>query len=356
MYGHSNDTDLKFDIRFSKSKKEINVNMKTTQSVPETKTLPFSEIKDSREVGVIYTNPVWDIVKNKLNLNIVSETEIQLATVQCWETLLQDVKGEVIYAVGGGLPVDAGKYISLKKNVPLVSLPTALSVDAFFTYASGIRVDGCVEYIETKTPDLVILDLDVIGSAPKSILAAGICDVLSIATGNWDWKYADSQNKNPENMKFITDVSRKADTILQEVIECSEFAGKGEPEGLKKLTKCLIDQVILCNEIGHARPEEGSEHYFAYSAENYAGAGLPHGDLVGPGILIMSAIQGQDISSLKTALKNCHIPLDTIPEDIIIQTMLDLPNYCSKHNLPYGIAHDLDKDKIGSVNIKNILS
>ncbi|MFQ5435295.1 MAG: hypothetical protein ACE5FD_10510 [Anaerolineae bacterium] len=40
-------------------------------------------------------------------------------------------------------------------------------------------------------------------------------------------------------------------------------------------------EVQLCNQIGHARPEEGSEHYFAYAVENVMGKGLPHGDLVG---------------------------------------------------------------------------
>ena len=94
---------------------------------------------------------------------------------------------------------------------------------------------------------------------------------------------------------------------------------------------------------GHARPEEGSEHYFAYSAENFLGEGLPHGDLVGPGIMNMSKLQGQATEELEAALKSCHIPLDRIPETIIRKTLKNLPEYVRKHNLPYGLAHELEK-------------
>jgi len=220
-------------------------------------------------------------------------------------------------------------------------LPTALSVDAFFTAASGIRKDGCVYYVETKPPDKIILDLNVIADAPPSIRAAGICDVLSIATGAWDWKFAHENGMNPATMPFIPWVYANALTILEGVIDCSEAAGAGDSDGLKTLFDCLAMEVQLCSQVGHARPEEGSEHYFAYCVENRMGVGLPHGDLVGPGILTMARLQGQKTARLERALKACHIPLDKIPEQIIQQTLRELPAYVTRHHLPYGIAHEL---------------
>ena len=55
--------------------------------------------------------------------------------------------------MGGGLAADAAKYIARQLGLPMACLPTALSVDAFLTAASGIRRDGCVTYIETKPPE-----------------------------------------------------------------------------------------------------------------------------------------------------------------------------------------------------------
>ena len=71
------------------------------------------------------------------------------------------------------------------------------------------------------------------------------------------------------------------------------------------------------------------------------GTGLPHGDLVGPGIVLMAARQGQEVALLRQALEACHIPLDNIPEPIIESTLHMLPAYVRDHDLPYGIAHEL---------------
>ncbi len=50
-------------------------------------------------------------------------------------------------------------------------------------------------------------------------------------------------------------------------------------------------EVQLCNQVGHFRPEEGTEHYFAYAVENEMGHGRPDGDLVGPAILLVAKLQ-----------------------------------------------------------------
>ena len=61
------------------------------------------------------------------------------------------------------------------------------------------------------------------------------------------------------------------------------------------------------------------------------GAVLHHGDLVGPGILISSALQRQNITSLKAALKNYRIPMKNISENIITKTLEGLSVYLYKH-------------------------
>jgi glycerol-1-phosphate dehydrogenase [NAD(P)+] len=190
---------------------------------------------------------------------------------------------------------------------------------------------------------MVILDLDFVAAAPEWIRAAGITDVLSIATGAWDWHFAHQHNQNPPGREFIPWVYANAQSILSGVLDCAEAAGRGDPDSLKTLYDCLVMEVQLCNQINHSRPEEGSEHYFAYCVENHVGHGWPHGDLVGPGIMIMSKLQGQPTAALEAALKACHIPLDRISESILQQTLKELPAYVRLHNLPYGIAHELEQ-------------
>jgi len=313
-------------------------------NLPKIDLLPFSEIDEKRPVLLVTSSPAWNAVKPNLHLNIAAQIEPTEATTEHWDGIVtrHPSHAQVVYAVGGGLTADAAKYIAVKLNLPLVVLPTALSVDAFLTAASGIRRDGCVYYIETKPPENLILDLAVISAAPASLRAAGITDVLSIATGSWDWRFAHERGKNPQGMQFISWVYENAQSILRGVLDCAEAAGRGDKDGLKTLFDCLAMEVQLCNQVGHARPEEGSEHYFAYSAENLMGHGLTHGDLVGPGIMILSKLQEQAAGPLEAALKACHIPLGQIPPGIVEETLRGLPAYCRKHNLAYGLAHEME--------------
>ena len=313
-------------------------------NLPNVHFMPLAEIHDKRPALLVTSGPAWNAVKDNLcGLNINTTVYVTEATTDHWDSLLNrpPAPTEVVYAVGGGLAADAAKYFALKLNLPLVVLPTALSVDAFITGASGIRKDGCVYYIDTKVPERLILDLETVGKAPASLRAAGITDVMSIATGAWDWKVAHEQGKNPAGMEFIPWVYDNAQSILRGVLDCAEAAGRGDRDGLKILYDCLAMEVQLCNQVGHSRPEEGSEHYFAYAVENELGHGLPHGDLVGPGILLIAKLQGQNIAPLEKALKACNVPLNNIPQDMIERTLKTLPAYSKTHNLSFGIAHTL---------------
>ena len=313
--------------------------MKRLWNLPKVDLMPLTEINEKRPVALVYSGPAWQAVENRLHLPVAWKREVFEASIENWDHLMEGFHGEVVYSVGGGLTADAAKYFATKIGLPLVVIPTALSVDAFITAASGIRRNGCVYYVETKTPENLILDLDVIAAAPAAIRAAGVTDVMSIATGSWDWKFAHERRQNPAGMEFIPWVYDNAQSILRGVTDCAEAAGRGDRQGLKSLYDCLAMEVQLCNQIGHARPEEGSEHYFAYCVEQFTGPGWPHGDLVGPGILLMAERQGQDTHAYETALRSCHIPLDRIPPEVVRRTITQLPDYCRKHALPFGIAH-----------------
>lgn len=319
--------------------------MNKIPNLPLVDLTPFVDIDENRPALLVTSAPAWNAVKGQLRgLKAAATIEVTEATTDHWDSLLSShahTRFDIVYAVGGGLTADAAKYLATKLDLPLTVMPTALSVDAFITAASGIRRDGCVYYIPTKVPENIILDFAVIACAPASIRAAGITDVMSIATGCWDWKFAHEKGMNPEGMEFIPWVYENAQSILNGVLDCAEAAGRGNPDGLKTLYDCLALEVQLCNQVGHARPEEGSEHYFAYCAENFTGHGWPHGDLVGPGIMLMSQLQGQATGRYESALKACNIPLDRIPAEITAQTLKSLPSYCKKHGLAFGIAHTL---------------
>ena len=167
--------------------------------------------------------------------------------------------------------------------------------------------------------------------------------MLSIATGLWDWHFAYAEGRLAQNEQASPYVARIARGLLDEAVLIAGRLGRGEVEALQRLLFLMSMEVQLCNLIGHSRPEEGSEHYFAYSIENALGHGFPHAELVGPGIVAMAAAQGQDHRPLQEALDQAGVPLESIPKVAAEATLRGLPAYAARHDLPFGLAHVLNE-------------
>ncbi len=91
-----------------------------------------------------------------------------------------------IVAAGGGKVLDAARSAAAAMRLPFVSCPTICSTDAPTSALSVIYADtgsecGSVEAYEIhrRSPDLVLLDTQVIAESPPRLLAAGIGDAMS---------------------------------------------------------------------------------------------------------------------------------------------------------------------------------
>ncbi len=320
---------------------------RTIYPLPLMRELALSSVRETRPVALYTSGPAWEVVGPLLQLPEVWRAVPDEATEASFVEHARSIPSEaqVIYAVGGGLAVDAAKIAMRDRGLSLVCVPTALSVDAFLTPASGIRRDGCVFYLETGAPNMVILDYEVLAAAPSWVRAAGLGDVLSIATGLWDWEFAQREDHQAPGQEYQAWAAGIARHLLDEAIVIAEGAGRGDHAALARLLDLLALEVQLCNHIGHSRPEEGSEHIFAYSVENLTGHGLPHGDLVGPGIVGIAAAQGLDVAPLRHALEAGGARLHTIESSHVEQTISHLSEYAERHRLPFGIAHAMTADR-----------
>jgi glycerol dehydrogenase len=91
-----------------------------------------------------------------------------------------------IVAAGGGKVLDAARSAAAALRLPFVSCPTICSTDAPTSALSVIYADsgpdrGSVEAYEIhrRSPDLVLVDTQVIAESPPRLLAAGIGDAMS---------------------------------------------------------------------------------------------------------------------------------------------------------------------------------
>jgi glycerol-1-phosphate dehydrogenase [NAD(P)+] len=251
---------------------------------------------------------------------------------------------EVVYGIGGGLAADVAKYVAWKHRLPCVLIPTALSVDGFFTALVAVRENGSMRYEVTGPVETVIIDMDVVSSAPQHIRGTGIVEILSMTTGLLDWQFATKHKKNTYIERFQPWAAQIAAAIAQQAYKIAGRVGEGKPDALRELLDLICNEVQLTNQLGHNRPQEGSEQYFAQAIEPRVsrGTGVPYADLVGPGILIAAALHKQNIAPIRDTLLSAGVRLGQLRRDDIVDTLKMLPDYVREHNLPYSIIHELD--------------
>lgn len=198
---------------------------------------------------------------------------------------------DAIVGIGGGSAMDTAKWLHWRRTIPLFQVPSLPSVNAGFTRMTALRDAGGVRYEGDAVPERVLVDFDLMADAPAALVRGGIGDVLSCHTARFDWRVgADAGRDYP----WDDEQAAMSVRYIDELEDLAPSLAAGEDEGLRRLMECHRDIGWRCHELGHARFEEGSEHFFAYTFEAVTGRTIMHGELVTMGVLIMSAIQGND--------------------------------------------------------------
>lgn len=320
--------------------------MTTIYPLPRVEITHLVDIVEERPLALLAGDRAWRAVNSLLSLPIVVQANPERLEADYLDGLAADLPEEVecVYGIGGGMVADAAKYIASRRGLPAVVMPTALTVDGFFTPIVAMRGGGSVEYVTTGPAERIYIDWDVIRTAPQQYRGAAIVELLTIVTGLLDWKYAAERSKNPQDMRYIEWAAKTMAGIAQQAFKIAAGVGRGNVESLHNLLDLLCIEVQITNQLGHTRPQEGSEQYFAYALEPrmLERRHLTYADMVAPGILIAAALHNQDVSSIRSTLESAGIRLNQLEPDDVRSTLNILPEYVRKHQLPYSILNDLD--------------
>ncbi len=95
---------------------------------------------------------------------------------------VQQHQADLIIGVGGGKALDLAKLLAHQSNLPVVTVPTSGATCAAWTALSNVYSEvGAFQYDVSlsRCPDLLILDYDLVRTAPKRTLIAGIGDAIA---------------------------------------------------------------------------------------------------------------------------------------------------------------------------------
>lgn len=258
---------------------------------------------------------------------------------------------DTVVGLGGGMALDMAKYVAWRRGVEPVLVPSIASVDACVTNTIAVRDEGKVRYIGFVVPQVVLTDFALMQSAPPHLNRAGIGDILSIHTARWDWKAAAGRGL----VAYDEDVARQVAALVDQLEARAEDVHAVTDSALRWLIEAYTAENALCLHVGHSRPEEGSEHFFAYNIEHRTGRGYVHGELVCLGILLMSRLQENEPARVERILEATGVRFQ--PRDLNLSlaeveaTLLTLPAYVESEGLPHSVINErtLDATLVGEI-------
>ena len=252
-----------------------------------------------------------------------------------------DFHPDVLLVAGGGKAIDTIKALGYLLNLPVIAIPTIASTCAAATCIS-ILYDDKGEYLEisrkSKTPDLILVDIQVILEAPVRYLASGIGDTLA----KWFESKASNQKAKPNAFNC------SAVALARFVYELLLKEGKSAAESIHKriISKELedvVDAIIVVS--GSISNYGGDDCRTAAAHAVYSGLTIfpevhevYHGEIVAFGILTQLAIEGR--------------PDEEILEVISYYKQVNLPKTLGEMGIDSSLISDEKWRTLGSVTVE----
>jgi len=246
---------------------------------------------------------------------------------------------DLAIGLGGGMALDIAKYHAWKAHQPVYQVPTAISVDAMFSYPIALRIDGKVQYAGEMIPKKIYCDFSILQSAPPVMNRSGVCDLLSCHTALFDWKLAVANGSGSLDQPLYEQTA----AILQDVKDNLDEIYNVTEKGIRMLMEGYRFVAVENYRVGHCQYEEGSEHFFYYCLEARTRRHFLHGKVINLGILLMSLLQENDVAGIKSIIQRAGVPIHPESMDIsyddVRQALRSCNQYVREKGYSYSILH-----------------
>ncbi len=227
-------------------------------------------------------------------------------TPDCSETSLkklaqttQNHQADLIIGVGGGKALDTAKLLAHQQQLPIVTIPTSGATCAAWTALSNIYSNqGAFQYDVplSRCPDLLIVDYNLLKTAPKRTLVAGIGDAIA------KWYEASVSSGDSEATLTIAAVQQARvlrDILLQKSLKALDNIGG---EDWREVVNATVLLAGVIGGLGGANCRTVAAHAVHNGLTHIPAAhDALHGEKVAYGILVQlrleEMIQGNQLAA-----------------------------------------------------------
>ncbi|MBW4595067.1 MAG: iron-containing alcohol dehydrogenase family protein [Brasilonema angustatum HA4187-MV1] len=220
------------------------------------------------------------------------------ASLKALHKAAKEHKADVIIGVGGGKALDTAKLVGYKLQLPVVTIPTSASTCAAWTALSNVYSDeGAFLYDVglAKCPDVLILDYELVKTAPQRTLVAGIGDAIA------KWYEASVSSGHSEQTLIIAAVQQAR--VLRDILFQKSAAALKEPgsEAWQQVVDATVLLAGVIGGLGGAQCRTVAAHAVHNGLTHISKSGSIHGEKVAYGILVQlrleEIIQGNQLAA-----------------------------------------------------------
>lgn len=263
-------------------------------------------LKDLRleKVVILFGNGLiemfgMDVMKSlaEMGIDVLEYQELDTVRLEDLTSLAfsMPAKTQAVIGIGGGKVIDAAKYCGFLRNLAFISIPTSASSDGFSSASASLLVEGRRKSVPARLAYGIVVDTQIIKSAPKKFIYSGIGDMVSKITALYDWKFEEEHGYGKVN-DFATMIAKKAvNSFVRTPFESIE-----EDLFIKELLDSLAMSGIANEITGSSAPTSGSEHLISHALDKMLEQPQLHGIQVGIATYLMSVVQDHRYKRVNT--------------------------------------------------------
>ncbi|MTJ50805.1 iron-containing alcohol dehydrogenase family protein [Dolichospermum sp. UHCC 0259] len=211
---------------------------------------------------------------------------------------VKEHKSDLIIGTGGGKALDTAKLVAHQLTLPVVTIPTSGATCAAWTALSNVYSEtGAFLYdvALSRCPDLLILDYNLVQTAPQRTLIAGIGDAIA------KWYEASVSSGHLQQTLIIAAVQQARvlrDILLQKSATALQSPGS---EVWQEVVDATVLLAGVIGGLGGAQCRTVAAHAVHNGLTHISGHGSIHGEKVAYGILVQlrleEMIQGNQLAA-----------------------------------------------------------
>jgi glycerol dehydrogenase len=209
-------------------------------------------------------------------------------TLKALRKAAKEYKADVIIGLGGGKALDTAKLVGHQLQLPVVTIPTSAATCAGWTALSNVYSESgafLYDVALSRCPDLLILDYDLIQTAPQRTLVAGIGDAIA------KWYEASVSSGHLQDTLVIAAVQLAR--VLRDILFQKAAAALQSPgsEVWREVVDATVLSAGLIGGLGGAQCRTVAAHAVHNGLTHLSGYGSIHGEKVAYGILVQLRLE-----------------------------------------------------------------